>query len=155
MVREALRDRFVQVLTDAGGSAGNGRLLAELGWQEDTYQSVRDSLLEDGTVVVGRGRGGSVKLASLDQAQALSAPRAAAPSPAKSKPAKGNGAEALPAAKPSGGKLTQAELERHLWQAADILRGTVDAGDYKQYIFGLLFYKRLAHPYRRLHRVRG
>lgn len=40
-------------------------------------------------------------------------------------------------------KLTQQELERHLWQAADILRGTVDAGDYKQYIFGLLFYKRL------------
>lgn len=40
-------------------------------------------------------------------------------------------------------KLTQAELERHLWGAADILRGTVDSGDYKQYIFGLLFYKRL------------
>jgi type I restriction enzyme M protein len=39
--------------------------------------------------------------------------------------------------------LTQAELERHLWGAADILRGTVDAADYKQYIFGLLFYKRL------------
>lgn len=37
-------------------------------------------------------------------------------------------------------KLTQQELERHLWGAADILRGTVDAGDYKQYIFGLLFY---------------
>ena len=40
-------------------------------------------------------------------------------------------------------KLTQQELERHLWGAADILRGTVDAADYKQYIFGLLFYKRL------------
>lgn len=40
-------------------------------------------------------------------------------------------------------KLTQAELGRHLWGAADILRGTVDAADYKQYIFGLLFYKRL------------
>ena len=40
-------------------------------------------------------------------------------------------------------KLTQSELERHLWGAADILRGTVDAADYKQYIFGLLFYKRL------------
>lgn len=40
-------------------------------------------------------------------------------------------------------ELTQAELERHLWQAADILRGTVDAGDYKQYIFALLFYRRL------------
>lgn len=40
-------------------------------------------------------------------------------------------------------KLSQQELERHLWQAADILRGTVDAGDYKQYIFALLFYRRL------------
>ncbi|WP_298097291.1 class I SAM-dependent DNA methyltransferase [Brevundimonas sp.] len=40
-------------------------------------------------------------------------------------------------------KLTQTELEGHLWQAANLLRGTVDAGDYKQYIFGLLFYKRL------------
>lgn len=40
-------------------------------------------------------------------------------------------------------KLTQQDLERHLWGAADILRGTVDAGDYKQYIFGLLFFKRL------------
>tara|TARA_R110000868_G_scaffold1158_8_gene8932 strand:- start:22639 stop:24156 length:1518 start_codon:yes stop_codon:yes gene_type:complete len=39
--------------------------------------------------------------------------------------------------------LSQAELDRHLWGAADILRGTVDAGDYKQYIFGLLFYRRL------------
>lgn len=40
-------------------------------------------------------------------------------------------------------KLSQQELERHLWGAADILRGTVDAADYKQYIFGLLFFKRL------------
>jgi transposase len=40
-------------------------------------------------------------------------------------------------------KLTQQKLERHLWGAADILRATVDAGDYKQYIFGLLFYKHL------------
>lgn len=40
--------------------------------------------------------------------------------------------------------LTQAQLERHLWQAADILRGRIDAGDYKHYIFGLLFFKRLS-----------
>ena len=41
-------------------------------------------------------------------------------------------------------RLTQAELEAYLWGAATILRGLVDAGDYKQYIFPLLFYKRLS-----------
>ncbi len=40
--------------------------------------------------------------------------------------------------------LTQQQLEAHLWQAADILRGRIDSGDYKHYIFGLLFFKRLS-----------
>ena len=40
-------------------------------------------------------------------------------------------------------QLTLAELERHLWGAADLLRGSIDSGDFKHYIFGLLFYKRL------------
>jgi type I restriction enzyme M protein len=39
--------------------------------------------------------------------------------------------------------LTLSQLETHLWRAADILRGAIDAADYKHYIFGLLFYKRL------------
>ena len=38
----------------------------------------------------------------------------------------------------------QQELESYLWGAATILRGLVDAGDYKQYVFPLLFYKRLS-----------
>ncbi len=42
------------------------------------------------------------------------------------------------------GRLSQQELESYLWGAANILRGLVDAGDYKQYIFPLLFYKRLS-----------
>ena len=41
-------------------------------------------------------------------------------------------------------RLTQQELEAYLWGAATILRGLIDAGDYKQYIFPLLFYKRLS-----------
>jgi type I restriction enzyme M protein len=40
--------------------------------------------------------------------------------------------------------MTQAELESYLWGAATILRGLVDAGDYKQFVFPLLFYKRLS-----------
>ncbi|CCQ72768.1 type I restriction-modification system subunit M [Magnetospira sp. QH-2] len=39
--------------------------------------------------------------------------------------------------------LTLQQLESHLWGAADILRGSIDSGDYKHYIFGLLFFKRL------------
>lgn len=41
-------------------------------------------------------------------------------------------------------RLSLPELESYLWGAAVILRGLVDAGDYKQYIFPLLFYKRLS-----------
>jgi type I restriction enzyme M protein len=41
-------------------------------------------------------------------------------------------------------RLTQQQLESYLWGAAVILRGLVDAGDYKQYVFPLLFYKRLS-----------
>ena len=40
--------------------------------------------------------------------------------------------------------LTQRELESYLWGAATLLRGLIDASDYKQYIFPLLFFKRLS-----------
>lgn len=43
--------------------------------------------------------------------------------------------------------MTQQELEKYLWGAAKVLRGTIDAGDYKQYIFPLLFFKRICDVY--------
>ncbi len=41
-------------------------------------------------------------------------------------------------------RITQQQLESYLWGAAVLLRGLIDAGDYKQFIFPLLFYKRVA-----------
>lgn len=40
-------------------------------------------------------------------------------------------------------KLARDQLEGYLWSAADILRGSIDSSDYKNFIFGLLFLKRL------------
>lgn len=34
-------------------------------------------------------------------------------------------------------------LESYLWESANILRGHVDASDFKAYIFPLMFYKRI------------
>ncbi len=60
-----------------------------------------------------------------------------AKSPAPSRPA------ATPSS-PSEDVLSVAQLEQYLWSAADILRGSIDSSDYKTYIFGLLFLKRLS-----------
>ena len=41
-------------------------------------------------------------------------------------------------------RITQGQLESYLWGAATRLRGTIDAGEYKSFIFPLLFLKRLS-----------
>ena len=43
--------------------------------------------------------------------------------------------------------ISQTQLETYLWGAAELLRGQIDASDYKQYIFPLLFFKRLSDVY--------
>jgi type I restriction enzyme M protein len=43
--------------------------------------------------------------------------------------------------------VTLSQLEAHLWEAANILRGPVDASDFKTYIFPLLFFKRITDVY--------
>ena len=44
-------------------------------------------------------------------------------------------------------RISQGELESYLWGAATLLRGTIDAGEYKAFIFPLLFLKRLSDVY--------
>lgn len=45
---------------------------------------------------------------------------------------------------PEGQTLTLSELEQRLWGAANVLRGPIDAADFKAYIFPLLFFKRIS-----------
>jgi type I restriction enzyme M protein len=61
--------------------------------------------------------------------------------------AKANGVKASappPEVPDVAGTLTVDKLEGYLWSAADILRGSIDSSDYKNFIFGLLFVKRLS-----------
>src|ERR1700684_4616372 len=40
--------------------------------------------------------------------------------------------------------FTLSENEPHLWESANMLRGPVDAADFKTYVFPLLFFKRIS-----------
>ena len=44
----------------------------------------------------------------------------------------------------TNGTVSLGQLESHLWEAANILRGPVDAADFKTYVFPLLFFKRIS-----------
>lgn len=50
-------------------------------------------------------------------------------------------------------KLTLSKLEQHLAKAAWILKGPVDAADFKIYIFPLLFFKRISDVYDEEYRI--
>ena len=55
-------DQLLNRLQEMGGKAGNLALREALGWDEPTYNGVKNNLIASGRLVSGRGRGGSVAL---------------------------------------------------------------------------------------------
>ena len=134
MARQALRDKFIAVLTELGGSAGNGRLRDALQWTEATYATVKDELVAEGVAIPGRGRGGSIALASGGETK-TTPDEPPVPIRAKSARANGNG---------NGGNLG---FEAELFKAADKLRGNMEPSDYKHVALGLIFLKHVSDSF--------
>jgi type I restriction enzyme M protein len=146
MSLETQAQRFIDTLTELGGSAGNGSLGNQLGWADSTYQRVKAHLMAEGRIVPGRGRGGSVALVSGRGGSA--APTVRAPKFTK-KP--GSASAPVPpapaAALRRGGPVRKSDLYASLWASCDELRGGMDASQYKDYVLTLLFVKYVSDKY--------
>jgi len=59
-VTDELRQALLDALPATGISKGNQSLRSELGWDQSTYNAVKQDLVAAGKLVPGRGRGGSV-----------------------------------------------------------------------------------------------
>ncbi|CAM3160485.1 type I restriction-modification system DNA methylase [Ectopseudomonas mendocina] len=132
-------ERFLAILTSLGGSAGNQRLQEALGWQDSTYQRIKQHLLEEGRIRTGRGRGGSVALSETTVAPA--APKPSAPA----KAAAPKNADAKPA------PLAELDYADKLWKTADKLRGNMEPSDYKHVALGLIFLKYISDAFESRH----
>jgi type I restriction enzyme M protein len=174
MPHQAKKDKFIATLKQLNGSAGNQRLRETIGWAESTYDSVKSALVEDGLIVLGRGRGGSVALTQTSaraQVQPATRPPGARsqarntgahdaiahpPTPATPKAsrrtASSNAAGSDTASNRTAANNT-AELgfEADLFKAADKLRGAMEPSDYKHVVLGLIFLKHISDSFETRH----
>ena len=141
-------------------SLGNGKARQLLGWDEATYEEVKQALVASGQVVQGRGRGGSIALVGngsvAKEPTGLTATGLTATQPppvpypmSKRKPGRPPGRRTSRSAeKPRADRKPpkpqpDKSLETWIWDAACSIRGAKDAPKYKDYILPLIFTKRL------------
>jgi type I restriction enzyme M protein len=136
------REAFLAALRELGGSAGNARLREKLGWIDDTYDQIKQALIADGQIVPGRGRGGSVTIAS--ESNAASPPQSTASKAQLRKPANNTSTKG----NRNGGDLG---FEAEMFKAADKLRGNMEPSDYKHVALGLIFLKHISDSFEARH----
>jgi type I restriction enzyme M protein len=151
MADDDRNEQFLTALSSLGGSAGNGRLRETLQWDETTYVAVQSALIASGSIIPGRGRGGSVRLPDFGQtAVAPPAPRTSRlvqisendPDSAPDQHMASTDNAAAPSnGRRAGGALKKSDLYSSLWASCDELRGGMDASQYKDYVLVLLFVK--------------
>jgi len=133
------RNAFLQALEQFDGRAGNQRLREALGWDEARYERVREALIEDGTIRLGRGRGGSVALVDHQA------------SPAVSEPVKRRRNGRAGRRADSNGNGANLGFEVELFKAADKLRSNMEPSDYKHVVLGLIFLRYIPHSFEAKH----
>lgn len=133
MAEQVERDAFLAALTKLGGSAGNGKLRDTLKWDEGTYDRVKQTLIDDGAIAPGRGRGGSVAVAAERGPLVASA----------------QAAQVDQQVRASRLKTTAVNVgyEADLWRMADALRGSMDSAEYKHAVLGLIFLKYISDAF--------
>ncbi|QNI70897.1 class I SAM-dependent DNA methyltransferase [Cyanobium sp. NS01] len=133
-------DDFIEALEGLGGYTKNPELQTALGWPDEDYEAVKAQLVARRIVVRGKGRSDSVAMVGAEappKAATASKPRAKTMSSTK-------GSGPASAASIPLRRMTQAELDAFLENAADILRGNVDHSEFRGYVFALLFFKRIS-----------
>ena len=132
----AAPDRHAREALEAAVASSKKATLAEIlpGYARDRLKELCRALGLDDS---GKEKAPIVARLLGPRAPAEPLPRTSSPKPSAAAPAQ--------ISMPLGvEKLTIDALERYLWSAADILRGSIDSSDYKGFIFGLLFLKRLS-----------
>ncbi|CAK0778351.1 type I restriction enzyme M protein [Azospirillaceae bacterium] len=132
MVDQIQKDKFIEALTELGGSVGNTRLQETLQWNNAVYTSVKSDLITEGVVIQKRGRGGSVSLAA-ENAKVSVVNQA----PVKSRK---NAAR-------TASDSANLGFEAELFKAADKLRGNMEPSDYKHVALGLIFLKHISDSF--------